>query len=307
MGKNNGDGFNNEAARKFRDPNRTRVMSQADVFDVLDSDIKTILEQVTNNRNHKGKFPRYVADIFVNLSAAKFFLNYVQEHTHVKKSGKLETDLDDDEIESLRTILSDVYKKTASNYYQTQAQDFKDRSNMIAKAFVILNPKLYLLAEKLNKGIPEQSKLKDFQLRDLTVQVWGDPASNMKYIRTIFDNSVASPKKKMRIVKKMYGKDRWVSAVGAAMTVNSNNSDFIGMLITYVNDMKMRKRAPFVRAYADAYKKNETANFRINDDFLDDNRKLIKELRKIDVGYRKAFRRKAISGRSTKKAKPYMQ
>ena len=70
----------------------------------------------------------------------------------------------------------------------------------------------------------------------------------------------------------------------------------------YVKNMKAKKRAPYVRAYAEAFKTNGTHNSaRINKEFKYKNRKIIKELKQIDIGYKKAF--KNLKGESPKKKK----
>jgi hypothetical protein len=129
------------------------------------------------------------------------------------------------------------------------------------------------------------------QRRDLCIQVYGDPVNNMKYIHKIFNHSAMSDKKKLKICREMYGKKRFIDAIGAAMTVDINNSDFLASAYDYMMGLKIRKRAPYVMAYARAYKKNKTSNYRLQGgDFYKKNRKLIKELKEIDIGFKKAFK-----------------
>lgn len=278
--KKDNNGFMNEAARKFKNVEKADLLSQKDVFNILETDMQTILNQMTASRNHKGSYPQYVANIFGNLSASLYFSNYVDAHVKVKKN-KIKTDLTDDDIESLKEIIADSYKKSAINFYATQSQEFVDRNKILSKAFIMLDAKNYKLAKKF--------KLDDNQTRDLVIQVYGNPISNMKFVKRSIDTSTISPKKKMKLLKKLYRHERFVMAVGAALTVVSNNSDCIEMLYNYMMHKKLKKRAPFVRAYAEAFKKNKSRNFRINEDFIYENRKLIRELKHVDIGYKKAF------------------
>ena len=120
-----------------------------------------------------------------------------------------------------------------------------------------------------------------------------DPAYNMRYIHKIVNCSPLDDEKRFKIIRKMYGKKRFVDAVGAAMTIDANNSDFITYLVEYVMKMKKtKKRAPYLLAYANAFKTNKTTNFRlINEKFYRKNKKLIKELvNEVDIKYKKAFK-----------------
>lgn len=284
MSKNKGGDFQNRAAKRFKTPDKVDLMSQQEIFEIFDEDIETILDQVTAARNHSGKYPVYVTqNAFVNLSTPLWFSLYVKDHCKVSKKGKLKTDLTDDQIESLKSILADAYKKSATNQYSQQTQEFKDRNKILGKTFIILEPRIYKLAKKL--------KLSSSQTRDLTIQVYGDPVNNMRFIHKLFNHSPLPEEKKLKICKKMYGKERFIDAVGAAMTVDSNTSDFLVTLYEYMMDKKTRKRAPYVLAYARAYKKNKSCNYRLQGgEFYKKNRKLIKELKELDIGFKKAFK-----------------
>ena len=284
MGKNKNNKFTNKAARRFNDMGKIEVMKQSEIYEILNDDIKIILDQMTAFRDHKpnSPFPQYVSNAFANLSTALFFHEYVKEHVRVKKSGKMKSDLEESDLESLRNIIADAYKKSATNYYSSQIQDFEERNRLLSKTFKLLYPVVYKFTGKL-------SDLSKSQRRDLTIQIYGDPAYNMRYIHKILNQSMTSDKKKLKLLQKMYGKKRFVTAVGAAMTVEGNNSDCLAMLFEYMAQLKKKKRAKYLMAYANAYKKAKTRYFRIDKSFYDDNAGIIKELRRFDIGYKKAF------------------
>ena len=298
MSKKGSDGFQNRAAMKFKQPDKIDLMTQQDIFKIFDDEIDTILDQVTANREHRGKYPTYVANAFANLSTALWFKEYVNDHCKITKKGKFKTDLTDDQVESLRTLLAEAYKKSATNQYAQQTQEYDERNKMLSKTFIILYWKVYRLARKL--------KVEETYTRDLTIQVYGDPTNNMKFIHKIFKRSVLSDKKKIKLMKEMYKaypKDnpgRFQMAVGAAMTVDSNSSDMIAALYTYMMKLKKKKRAPIIMAYAMAYKKNKSNNFRLTGgEFYKKNKPMIKELKEIDIGFKKAF--KPLKAKKVKK------
>ena len=289
MSKKGSDGFQNRAAMKFKQPEKIDLMTQQEIFKIFDDEIDTILDQVTANREHRGKYPTYVANAFANLSTTLWFKLYVKDHCKVVKKGKLKTDLSDDQIESLRTLIAEAYKKSATNQYAQQTQEYDERNKMLGKTFIILYNKVYRLAKKL--------KIEKAYARDLTIQIYGDPINNMRFIHKIFNRSILSDKKKIKLMKKMYNaypKDnpgRFQMAVGSAMTVDSNNSDMIAALYTYMMKLKKKKRAPIIMAYAMAYKKNKSNNFRLTGgEFYKKNKRMIKELKRVDIGFKKAFK-----------------
>lgn len=307
MSKKGSDGFQNRAAMKFKQPDKVDLMSQQEIFKIFDEEIDTILDQITANREHRGKYPTYVANAFANLSTALWFKKYVKDHCKINKKGKLKTDLTDDQIESLRNILADAYKKSATNQYAQQTQEFDERNKMLSKTFIILYWDVYRLAKKL--------KVEDSFTRDLTVQVYGDPVNNMRFVHKIFNRSIMSDKKKIKLMKKMYDAyppvreseiSRFHQAVGAAMTVDSNSSDMIAALYTYMMKLKKKKRAPIILGYAQAYKKNKSNNFRLTGgEFYKKNKPMIKELKELDIGFNKAFKglkaKKSKSDKETSK------
>ncbi len=292
MSKKGNDGFNNRAAMKFKQPDKVDLMDQSEIFKIFDDEIEVILDQITANREHRGKYPTYISNAFANLSTALWFKEYVKDHCKINKKGKLKTDLTDDQIESLRNILADAYKKSATNQYAQQTQEFEERNRMLSKTFIILYWDVYQLAKKL--------KVEEHYTRDLAIQIYGDPVNNMRFIHKTFNRSIKSDKKKIKLLKKMYDaypsvKDtdisRFDQAVGAAMTVDSNNSDMIAALYTYMMKLKKKKRAPIILGYARAYKKNKSNNFRLTGgDFYKASKPIIKELKHMDIGFKKAFK-----------------
>ena len=287
--------FANLAARKFNDVSKVDTMSQRDIYEILNKDIKTILQQFTDYRNHVqgASYPTYVANAFANISTALFFNEYVDDNIKVTKKGKIKTDLDKEEVESLRQILAEAYKKSQTNFYSNQAQEYPERNRLLAKTFKKLSPDVWRLTKKL-KGLSKS------QRRDLVIQVYGDPVYNMKFVHKIINQSTTSEKKKLKIMQKMYGKKRFVKAVGAAMTVEGNSSDCLAMLYGHIASKKKRKRAPFILAYSEAYKKNKSRYFRIDSDFYDANKDIIKELVRLDLGFKKAFKNLKNGGLSKK-------
>lgn len=291
--KNKNNKFTNRAAKRFNDMSKVDIMSQDEIFDIFDGDMKTILDQVTAYREHKqgAPYPSYVANAFANLSTALYFYEYVKDHVKVKKKGKVKTDLDDADLESLRNIISDVYRKSVIGTYSNQQQESINRNELLSKTFKILCPRIYRLVRKF-KGLSKS------QCRDLTVQFYGDPVYNFRFIHKRLNESTLPDKKKLKLLQKIYGKKKFVNAVGAAMTVEGNNSDCLAMLYKFMMKLKKKKRAKYIRAYAEAYKRVKvTKYFRIDQTFYDENKRIIKELGQLDIGYKKAFKDLKGSGK----------
>lgn len=279
--KNNGGDFQNLAARKFKRLEKVDTMAQGEIFDILSTDISTILSQITNYRENHGKFPQYLPNAFANLSTVLWFHLYVKEHCKVKK-GKLKTDLSKDEVKSLLFILADVYKKSAINFYAQQTQEFVRRNELLSKTFKKLAPDQYKLAKKFG--------LSKSKTRELIIQIYGDPVSNMRFVYKLIDQAdpTLSNKKKIKLLKKLYGK-RFIKAVGAAMTVSKNDSDTLQLLFEYFSKKKAKKRAKFILAYAEAYKENKSYNFRMSEPkFYKKNKDIFKELVDLDIGFEKS-------------------
>lgn len=300
--KNNDQGFSNKAARKFKDNNKADLVSQEEIYRILDSDMPTILQQVTDYRNHENgaKYPTYVANMFANLSVPLYFYEFVKAHMKIKKKKKkIKTDLTVAQIDALRHIIADVYKRSVSAQYQNQSQEFKDRNDLLLQTFEILSWADRKTAKKL--GLDKEDT------RELLMQIYGEPCYNMRYIHKLFNKADASVsnKKKLKIMRKLYGsKKRFIDAVGSSLAVgNCNNSDFLDMLYKHIMKKSildgtigkkkkkkiLKHRAPFIRAYAEAYKRVRVHSAKVNAEFAEENKKLIEELLKVDIGYKKAF------------------
>ena len=275
MAKNNK--FGNLAARRFGIIEKVDTIPQEEIFYTLKKDMEIILGQFTANRNKErgAKYPNYMANAFANLSTALFFYKFVKKNYKVKiKHGKvkvIKSKLSKDDLTSIRQILADAYKKSAMGFYDKQAQEYDDR------------PKLMIQVEKF-EGLSKS------QRRDLAIQIWGEPIYNMRLVHKVVNESTLSNKKKLKLLRKVYGKKRFVAAAGAALTVESNNSECVGMLYEFINKLSKKKRARYIMAYAEAYKKNKTRYFQVDDEFFKRNKGIIKELKDIDIGYKKAFK-----------------
>lgn len=304
MSKNKGgdNNYQNRAAKRFKQMDLVGTMSQQEIFEILEEDFETIIDQV----NEKGsKFPNYILNGFANLSTSLWFYEFIKDNVKVTKKGKIKTELTEDVIHALKEILSRAYKKSATNYYEKASQEFVERNKYISEAFCRLDPKLYKLTGKLSTS---ENKIKKTKRRDLAIQVYGNPVHNMKFIFHTFDQSSISDKKKIKLLRQMYG-NRFENAVGAALTMINTKSDFLSMIYEYVmygcykkkwkKMKKLKARAPFVYAYAKAYKWNPNSYFKLKDgEFYKKNKRLIKELIDNDIGFRKAF--KNLKGKSKK-------
>lgn len=308
MSNKNGDGFNNLAARRFKIPDKVDLMSQKDVFHILDTDFTVILDQITQFRINHGKFPKYLPNAFANISTALWFHDYIMDNVAVKvvtkKRGKkvkkkkidkinpkklkfrMKTELTDEDLESLRFILADIYKKSLTNFYSGQTQEIEARMKYLGDAFARICPKQYAIARQLGRS-------KD-KTKELIIQVYGDPVQNMRYVCKLFDEAKGdvSDKKKLKIMKSLYGEERFVCAVGAAMTLSKNDSDCIAMLFEYMMSKKKdKKRAPYLKAYAEAYKANKNSNYRMQDPAVwKKNKKLYRMLGEFDEGFKKSYK-----------------
>ena len=140
MSKNKGgdNNYQNRAAKRFKQMDTIGTMSQQEIFEILEEDFETIVDQV----NEKGKFPNYILNAFANLSTALWFYNFISDNVKVTKKGKVKTELSDDTIHALKEILSRAYKKSATNFYEKASQEFVERNKLLAEAFCMLDPKL---------------------------------------------------------------------------------------------------------------------------------------------------------------------
>lgn len=288
MSKNKGGGdnpsFENRACKRFRENKNIGVMSQSEIFEILDEDLETILGQITDSRQRRGKYPRYAEQMFVNLSVPYYFYKYAKKHIKTKKGEVICKKLDADALESMRQLIASVYRLTFdrnNGMFNGQILDADDRNKYLLRTFHILSEPQYKVAKKLGLSRKDTEAL--------IIQIYGKPEKSMSRIHTKFSDSSISEKKKLKIFKKLYG-DRFVQACGCVMCMESTRSDFISTIFNYVNKHKKKKRAKFLKAYADAFKHMQCHNYQVNAQFAHDNRKLIDGLLYLDVGYRKAFR-----------------
>ena len=293
MSKNRGGGeFQNSAAKKFKNLELIPTMDQEEIFDILDDNIDIILEQTKRSLDHMGKFPMYILNAFANLSTALWFYCYVADGCKQKKR-KVVVNFDEDDREALKNILYRAYKKSVTNFFAQQTQEFEERNRLISDAFVLLDHETYELTKKLNTPDNKISKL---NRRDMTVQVYGNPVHGAKYIYRSFDESSVSSKKKLKLLKKLYG-DRYYDALGALLTCNNNKSDLIGLaydtLMRPKGKKKRRLKAQLriMRAYAIAYKTNQTQYFKMAQaECYTKFKDIIGVLIMKDIGFKKAFK-----------------
>ena len=316
MGKNNKGGFTNRSATKLSDRNKVEVMREKDLFDILDdNEIYVILKQITAARMHgkgHGPFPTYIDNFFVNLSAAKRIYKFVDERITYKLSEKSKKhrkhgdyydiefhaeDLSEDDIESMKSLLFRIYRASKTNGYPEQSQDRYDRERYLSKAFCMLDPLGYALAKKLKiHGFdPDKSTTIDKpKTRELVVLSYGDPIKNISSVSRCFDAAdvTVDEKVKHHVFGYLYY-DREIQAMGTALTVSRNDSDFVSSIYDEVKGMKKTMRSEILDATFQAYKYNNTLYPRISSDkeFVEKNKKLMKKLTKHDAGFRKAKRR----------------
>ena len=112
-----------------------------------------------------------------------------------------------------------------------------------------------------------------------------------------------SDKKKIKLLKKMYkNKKRFIRAIGAALSVEGNNSDFLASVFEFVKNSKKKMRGLYLMAYAEAFKRVKTRYFRVDSEFCEENKRLIKMIKRCDRGYRKAF--KNLNGAKRRPGRP---
>lgn len=297
MSKNKKDRFENAAAFVFRDINRVHLLAQDKIDKVLKSDIDTIMDQMSAFMEQEGKdlpkgvrrvpFPTYILNAFANVSTARWFSEYVQKHVKPKKKGRIiRTDLTETQIEALKRIISEAYTRSCTGFYEKSVQDYARRTRHLTKTFARLDPVNYRISKKL-KGLSKS------QRRDLILRIYADPMHNMKFIHRVINEVTIPDSKKLKILRRMYGGERFVQAVGAAMCVEGNNSDCLSMLYEYMVGLKHKKRAPYLKAYAEAYKFQPGARyFRLYDPKFwdnDHNKEYFEVLTEMDEGFAKAF------------------
>lgn len=317
--KNKSGGFTNYAARKFADASKVPKLSQHKIREILVSDLPIMMDQVAANRAgvKDAKYPQYITNGFANLATAKLLYDHIK--CTVKKNKKTgDIDLEKSgytfaQIDALRVIVANGLSASLTGQFPNEAPDFAERNEYLMKAFQILDPRRYKMTKKL--GLETKAAR-----RKLIVSVFLPPMYEIRRgVANVFDKSNLSNKKKMKLLMKLYkmtddelaiaeqrdknrgamddpnyipGKyARFTEAIGYAFTIESANSDFTEMLINYVMKQKKPNRRMFIMAFAEAFKSRKTSNFLLKSgDFYEKNRKIIKKLKKMDCGYKKAFR-----------------
>lgn len=295
--KNGNNGFQNRAARRFKDNDKIDLISQNEIFEILDKDMQTILNQVSDHRNRvrDAKYPNYVGNMFANLSTPLFFYGYIMDHIRITKKDKMKTDLTEDDIMSLKDIIADAYKRSVTRQYDKQIQELDDRNKLLLKSFAVLDPKRMRTAKKL--------KLNKHMTRIVAILSYGDPRYNFKQLHKLFNQSSVSDKKKLKVLGKLYGK-RLYNAFGAALTVNAAGSDILATIFSKVERLPRKKRTKVLLAYAEAYKLNGSTYHQLTKEFIksNGNKKIVRQLKVADIGYKKAFKRlQSESNRSSDK------
>ena len=321
MGKKN-DGYQNFAAKRFKDPQRVTTMSEEEIYDILEKDIFTILKQLADyqecqnagsyherkkKKNHKGfvNYPNYTKNMFNNLSAAKFIYEFVE----CWKNGDIE--LRKPQREALKMLISTAYRDTISKNKIYPIMDDDDRCVYLCEAFRMLDKKNYKLALKLTKAEtkkasklrrPEENKTKqerkeEEKLRkakakahacELIIQAYQDPKHGCRSVVREFDKRNMPDKKKLKLLKKLYG-DRYYEACGCILGIEGGSSDMVATVKDQLNKMKKKERKKVLRAFGDYFKQFGKRSFLLDSRFYDKHKKIIKKLISEDIGYKKAF------------------
>ena len=322
MGKNRDNKFQNFGAKRLKDIDHFTTMWEEVIYDIRRKDIKEILKQVADyqetqesgsyherkkKNSHKGfsPYPNYTKNIFANLSGVKFFYELV----YMWKEG--DVDLDKRERKAIKMLLSTAYRDTISKTKIYPVLDDEYRCEMICEAFKILDKKRYKLALKLTSyetvkssrlKRPDSDKSRD-ELRkekavkkakaeaaacELAIQVFQDPKYTARTVVREFDRRAMSSKKKMKLLRKLYGK-RFFNACGAILGIEGGSSDIVGDVKDALAKMKKKERIQVLRAYGDYFKRFGKRSFLLDARFYKKHKKIIKKLIREDIGYKKAF------------------
>lgn len=268
--KGKGD-FQNRAAKKFADVGKIDLLSESEIYNLLNDELDTILLQITENRAHRGKFPVYAGNMFANISSAK----YIEKYARVNAD-----ELEAEEKESLKLLIAQGFKDSVMNRFQAQSLENQDRNDFLRNAFAKLASGKLRAAKKL--------KLDGEKTKELIIQVYLEPKYGIKQVCRLFDASEVSDKKKLRIFSKLYGK-RTAEAMGATLCVDTHGSGFVGLIFNTIMKSNKKKRLKYLRHYAETFKKLKRFNFLLKGDFFVKNKRIIKKLIKEDHGYKKAF------------------
>nr|DAQ98982.1 MAG TPA: hypothetical protein [Caudoviricetes sp.] len=298
MGKNKNGGFQNYAAKKFAQIDRVDQYSEEEIYKILREDLTTILGQI-NAAKKGGTYPEYAANMFANLSAAKYVYEFVYLwQKDIKKHGDSDK-MNIEEAKALKRLISEAFAR--KDKFVNFKLDEKDRNKYLLEAYAYLDPKGVRHASKL--GLSRKQTI------ELALRIARPMKYDIDHVVRLFDTSTKSNKKKLKVLKKLAdGKKKFTEIIGATLTVTRTSSDFVGMAYKIVMPNKetgkklskkiRKRRTPFIREYATIYKKRKSFNPYLTDDFYKINKKIIKKLIKEDVGFKKAF---AVLKRKNKK------
>lgn len=271
--------FSNPLALRFNDQKRIELMSEEEVFKIFDKDFDTLIKQLSDNLNGVpgAKYPVYASNLFHNPSSAKYISKYVKEF-------KDEIKEDENELLAIRHLIAMGYKdNTNKQYYQ---EDDNIRAELLLKAFNSISAGRIKLAKKLKiKGQDKETNLENAVALAIFSYLNMDQITK---VAQLIDKSEIGNKKKLAIFKKLYGK-RFYSAYGALFTINRQNSFVVYMYEKFMK-MNKKKRTKILFEYATHYKKMKHRAFMLeSDDFFRENKRIIKKLKKKDIGFNKAF------------------
>lgn len=277
--KKNKSQFSNLLANRFNDPRRVELMSEEEVYKVMNKDFETLLKQLSDNLNQVAgaKYPVYAANMFHNPSTARYIYDYV-------KQNKDEIKQDENELLAIRHLIAVGYKDNMSKQYYHQ--DDAIRSELLLSAFKMISKSRIKLAKQLKLT----GKDKDTKLEAATaVAIFSYlNMDQITKVATMINKSEVKNKRKHEIFKKLYGK-RYKSAYGALFTISRDN-DFVFYMYEKFGKMNKKRRYKVLFEYATHYKKTKQRYpFIESDTFLKENKKIIKKLAKEDIGFKKAF------------------
>jgi hypothetical protein len=277
--KKNKNNFQNPLAQKFQDPNRIETMSEEEIFKIMDKDLETLLKQLAANLNGEpgAKYPVYGANMFFNPSSARYIYEYTRQYQD-------EIESDENELLAIRHLIATGYKDNLQKKFHYQDDDI--RSDLLLKAFKKISKDRIEIAKKLKIN----SEDKETKL-EAAIAIAIFSYLNMDQITkvaTMIDKSDVKNKKKQKIFKKLYGK-RYKMAYGALFTINRQN-DFVTYMFKKFEKLNKKKKYQVLFEYATHYKRIKHRSFVLeSEEFLKENKKLIKQLAKEDIGFKKAF------------------
>lgn len=313
---NGGGGFDNLASKMFNSSRMQfiKAMREDEIFYILGNDIKEIMEQVSDNRAGKRKFPQYITAAFINPSTSKWFLDFVKEY---------KSELTELEVDALSTILCTAYFSELKNSFNMAPCDHAFVLDALLKAFNILNRKRLKKIKKLfpfDGGDMDKEEQK-YSLRKLNLVSYPcpTPASTRSIVTLISQSRICeSPKRLVRAVYKLFklddtrqaimiehdkrtkacnhpyyvsnGKSYFYHFMGSMLALNGVTNSAIDIMVEHFESLKKKDRLRILSYYADVHKTYPSSNVYLQTNaFMDKNRKLIKHLISVDIGYKKAF------------------